>query len=330
MEKNPPFLEIKDLTVEYSAEGQVVHAVNGVSLELHRGQTLGLVGETGAGKTTIAKSIMRILPVPPAMVTGGEVWFDGVDLLQVSETEMRKVRGKKISMIFQDPMTALNPVMCIGNQIAEVYMIHNEVSKREAKEKAVEMLELVGIPADRYHEYPHQFSGGMRQRVVIAIALACNPRLILADEPTTALDVTIQAEILDMISDLKKAYNTSMIMITHDLGVVAKVCDMVAVVYAGQIVEYGSRERIFDYPSHPYTLGLFGAIPDLKVKTTRLNPISGMLPDPSNLPEGCFFSPRCPYATAACTVERIPVTEILPGHFCRCINFERQIEGQEA
>lgn len=330
MKKNPPFLKIRDLAVEYTAEGQVIHAVNGVSLELHRGQTLGLVGETGAGKTTIAKSIMRILPVPPAMVTGGEIWFDGVDLLQANAVDMRKVRGQKISMIFQDPMTALNPVMCIGNQIAEVYIVHNHVSKREAREKAVEMLELVGIPSDRYHEYPHQFSGGMRQRVVIAIALACNPELILADEPTTALDVTIQAEILEMINDLKKAYNTSMIMITHDLGVVAKVCDTVAVVYAGQVVEYGSRVQLFDHPLHPYTLGLFGAIPDLKVKTIRLHPISGMLPDPSNLPEGCFFSPRCPYATAACTLERIPMTEVLPGHFCRCINFERQTEGQEA
>ena len=276
MKKNPPFLKIRDLAVEYTAEGQVIHAVNGVSLELHRGQTLGLVGETGAGKTTIAKSIMRILPVPPAMVTGGEIWFDGVDLLQANAVDMRKVRGQKISMIFQDPMTALNPVMCIGNQIAEVYIVHNHVSKREAREKAVEMLELVGIPSDRYHEYPHQFSGGMRQRVVIAIALACNPELILADEPTTALDVTIQAEILEMINDLKKAYNTSMILITHDLGVVAKVCDTVAVVYAGQVVEYGSRVQLFDHPLHPYTLGLFGAIPDLKVKTIRLHPISGM------------------------------------------------------
>jgi peptide/nickel transport system ATP-binding protein len=320
---NIPFLSVRDLVVEYRSGGQEIHAVNGVSFNLQRGKTLGLVGETGAGKTTIAKTILRILPTPPAIVKSGEVYLNGEDILKISEKEMRKIRGRKISMIFQDPMTALNPVMRVGDQIAEVIKIHNKISKYEAIERAKKMLEMVGISGERYIEYPHQFSGGMRQRVVIAMALSCNPELLLADEPTTALDVTIQAQVLEMINKLKSDYNTAMIMITHNLGVVAEVCDDVAVVYAGEIVEYGSKEEIFDHPMHPYTLGLFGAIPRLNVDNDRLHPIPGLPPDPSNLPKGCHFNPRCSRALDDCRNEKIPLIEITPGHFCRCCNISK-------
>jgi oligopeptide/dipeptide ABC transporter ATP-binding protein len=315
---NSAFLSVKDLVVEYTAEGQVIHAVNGVSFDLERGKTFGLVGETGAGKTSTAKAILRILPDPPAKIRSGEIILDGEDLLKVSEKEMRKIRGRKVSMIFQDPMTALNPIMKVGEQIAEVIKLHNDITWREANERAVKMLETVGIPGDRFNEYPHQFSGGMKQRVIIAMALACSPELLLADEPTTALDVTIQAQVLEMIAKLKKDFNTSMIMISHNLGVVAEVCDDLAVIYAGEIVELGSREAIFDRPTHPYTLGLFGAVPHLDDDKERLIPISGLPPDPSNLPTGCHFHPRCPQVTEQCKDEKIVLTEIEPGHFCRC------------
>ena len=242
---------------------------------------------------------------------------------------MKKIRGNEIAMIFQDPMTALNPVQRVGEQIAEVVRIHSECTKIEAEERAKKMLEMVGIPADRYREYPHQFSGGMKQRVVIAIALACNPQLLLADEPTTALDVTIQAQVLDMIEDLKKKYNTSMIMITHDLGIVATVCDEVAIIYAGQIVEYGTKEAVFEYPSHPYTIGLFGAIPNMNEDEEWLHPISGMPPDPTDLPKGCAFGPRCPYATAECKENKIDFQTTQDGHICRCIHFNTIAQGDE-
>jgi oligopeptide/dipeptide ABC transporter ATP-binding protein len=318
--KNGAFLSVRDLVVEYTAEGRVIHAVNGVSFDLQRGKTFGLVGETGAGKTSTAKAILRILPDPPAKITGGEITLDGEDLLKISEKEMRKIRGRKVSMIFQDPMTALNPIMKVGEQIAEVIKLHNDISWREANERAVKMLELVGIPGDRCEEYPHQFSGGMKQRVIIAMALACSPELLLADEPTTALDVTIQAQVLEMIAKLKKDFNTSMIMISHNLGVVAEVCDDLAVIYAGEIIESGSKEAIFDHPTHPYTVGLFKAVPHLNDETDRLSPISGLPPDPSNLPAGCHFNPRCPLVTEQCRSEKIALREIELGHFCRCIN----------
>ncbi|MBE6017875.1 MAG: ABC transporter ATP-binding protein [Lachnospiraceae bacterium] len=312
-------LEIKDLFVEYTSGGKVIKAVNGVSLALEKGKTLGLVGETGAGKTTIAKSILRILPDPPAKVRGGEIWFEGQDMMKLHAREMLKIRGDKIAMIFQDPMTALNPTMTVGNQIAEVIQLHNDVNSREATERAVTMLETVGIPAMRYMEYPHQFSGGMKQRVVIAMALACNPALLLADEPTTALDVTIQAQVLEMMMELKEKFETSMILITHDLGVVAETCDDVAIIYAGKIVEYGTKRDIFKNPQHPYTIGLFGALPKLDDDSKRLSPIEGLPPDPTNLPEGCAFHPRCPKACDACRTGSFDeMTEITPGHFVRC------------
>ncbi|MBU9737061.1 ABC transporter ATP-binding protein [Diplocloster agilis] len=312
------FLKINHLVVEYTSEGEVIHAVNDVSLSLRRGKTLGLVGETGAGKTTIAKAVMRILPERSSRIPGGEIEFNGRDILSLSEKQMQKIRGEQVSMIFQDPMTALDPVKTMGQQIAEVVRLHNDVSKKEAAVRAEEMLELVGIPASRAGEYPHQFSGGMKQRVVIAIALACRPKLLLADEPTTALDVTIQAQVLRMINDLKRKLNTSMILITHDLGVVAQNCDDVSVIYAGEIVESGTKEDIFDHPSHPYTIGLFDALPKLDSGASRLKPIVGLPPNPTDLPTGCRFHPRCPLATEACGQGKVPMKELTSGHFCRC------------
>ena len=316
--ENDVLLSVRDLEVVYTSAGAVIHAVNGVSLEIKRGQSLGLVGETGAGKTTIAKSILGILPDPPAKVLNGQIVLDGQDLLKLPEKEMRSIRGKKISMIFQDPMTALNPLMTVGDQIAEVVSLHEHCSKKESMNKAMQMLEMVGIPAERYVEYPHQFSGGMKQRVVIAIALACNPELLLADEPTTALDVTIQAQVMDMIADLQKKLNTAMILITHDLGIVAEACDQVAVIYAGQIVELASKEELFLHPTHPYTVGLFGSIPSLSEDVERLTPIPGLPANPEALPEGCHFNPRCTRCTAACRAGQVPFVRVAPDHFVRC------------
>lgn len=319
--ENKDFIEVKDLVVEYSSGGHIVHAVNGVSFELEKGANLALVGETGAGKTSIAKAILRILPDPQGKIVSGSIVFDGVDLLQLNSREMRKVRGKRISMVFQDPMTALNPVKTVGYQIAEVIKKHDLLSKREALEKAKEMLELVGIPGDRHVEYPHQFSGGMKQRVVIAMALANKPDLLLADEPTSALDVTIQAQVLELMSNLKKSLGTSIILITHDLGIVARECDKVAVIYAGEVVEYGGKVELFTAPSHPYTIGLFGAIPDLYSDAKRLTNIEGLPPDPADLPTGCCFHPRCPHATAECREKKPELTEIGPNHYCRCFHY---------
>ena len=316
---NIAFLCVRNLVVEYTSGEEVIHAVNGVSFDIERGKTFGLVGETGAGKTTIAKSILRILPEPPARIVSGEIWLAGRDLLAMDNQEIRRVRGNEASMIFQDPMTALNPIMRVGEQIAEAIILHEGLNKKQAGEKAKEMLERVGIPRDRASEYPHQFSGGMKQRVVIAMALACSPDLILADEPTTALDVTIQAQVLDMIYDLNKKEDASMLMITHDLGVVAEVCDDVAVIYAGQIVEMGSKEQIFAEPSHPYTLGLFGSLPDIHSDEERLHPIEGLPPDPSRLPESCAFRPRCLRMGERCRGALVDLTDLGGRHMCRCL-----------
>lgn len=311
-------LDIKDLVIRYETSDGVVYAVNGVNLQIKKGTTLGLVGETGAGKTTVAKGIMRIIPNPPGRIVSGEILFEGENLLAKDEAEMRKIRGNEISMIFQDPMTSLNPVMTVGDQIAEVIAIHQNLDKKGAKEKAKEMLEMVGIPAEREGEYPHQFSGGMKQRVVIAIALACNPQLLIADEPTTALDVTIQAQVLDMMTSLKDKMDTSMLLITHDLGVVAQICDNVAIMYAGEVVEYGNLHEVFKSTAHPYTEGLFGSIPSLTAEVKRLSPIEGLMPDPMNLPSGCKFSPRCKYATERCRSEVPPMTDLGGTHCAKC------------
>ena len=311
-------LEIKDLTVKYITMDGVVHAVTDVDLSIGVGETLGLVGETGAGKTTTALSILNLLPTPPAKIERGSILFEGQDILEMSDHDIRQIRGSKISMIFQDPMTALNPIFPVEKQIAEVISIHEHIPAAEAVKKAQQALEMVGIPAARGREYPHQFSGGMKQRVVIAMALACDPRLLIADEPTTALDVTIQAQVLDMMNDLKQQIGTSMILITHDLGVVAETCDKVAIMYAGEIVEYGDLRNIFKETAHPYTKGLFGSLPSLDKKTHRLKPIAGLMPDPANLPEGCKFHPRCPYADETCRTQEPMTTELSPGHLVRC------------
>lgn len=311
-------LEIKDLRVQYETGDGIVQALNGIDISLEEGMTLGLVGETGAGKTTLAKSIMRIIPQPPGRILSGEILYDGNDILKMDKNEIRKIRGEHISMIFQDPMTSLNPVMTVGEQIAETIKTHEKISSAEATKRACEMLELVGIKADRAGDYPHQFSGGMKQRVVIAIALACNPKILIADEPTTALDVTIQAQVLEMMQNLKRQFHTATILITHDLGVVAQTCDKVAIMYAGEIIETGTVEQIFSGERHhPYTTGLFESIPDLKKKTRRLHPIDGLMPDPTDLPPGCKFHTRCPKCMEICRHELpAPVSE--DGHVIRC------------
>ena len=299
-------LDVKNLTIQYRTDLETVHAVNGISFSLEKGETLGLVGETGAGKTTTALGIMGLLPERTAVIPEGSIEFEGTDLLKLSEQEMQKVRGSQISMIFQDPMTSLNPVLTVGEQIGEALSLHNfsKKSKEEIEARVDEVLTLVGIPAGRKKDYPHQFSGGMKQRVVIAMALACEPDLLIADEPTTALDVTIQAQVLLMMRDLRDRLGTSMIMITHDLGVVAQTCDTVAVMYAGEIIEQGTLLDIFKGERHhPYTTGLFGSIPSLRGHSKRLSPIAGLMPDPTNLPDGCRFWPRCPHCTERCKTE---------------------------
>lgn len=317
-------LSVKNLTTHYiTREIGTCEAVRDVSFDIHKGETLGLVGETGAGKTSIALSILRLLQVPPAKIIDGEIFWNGKDLLKLHDREMRKIRGGEISMVFQDPMTALNPVDTVGEQIAEVIFLHQKVSKVESKRRAAEMLEVVGIPKERFGEYPHQFSGGMKQRVIIAMALACNPKLLIADEPTTALDVTIQAQVLRMMNDLKTKNGTAVLLITHDLGVIAEMCQRVAVIYSGEIVEMGTAEDIFDRTAHPYTEGLFDSLPSVS-SGSRLIPIPGMMPDPSNLPKGCKFAERCKYATDACREAEMELTEIEPGHFCRCIRKQKK------
>lgn len=317
-----PLLEVKDLVIHYETDDGVVKALNGVNIHIGVGETLGLVGETGAGKTTLAKGIMRLIPNPPGKILGGEVIFEGQDLLKLSTNGMEAIRGRDISMIFQDPMTSLNPVLTVGEQIMEVIENHNtSLSKQEARKWAENMLERVGIPAERFGEYPHQFSGGMKQRVVIAIALACNPKLLIADEPTTALDVTIQAQVLEMIYKLKSENNTSMILITHDLGVVAQNCDYVAIIYAGEVVEYGTLREIYKDTKHPYTEGLFGSIPSLTSDVKRLQAIDGMMPDPTKLPEGCVFCERCKYAVPECSKNHPGMVTVGGTHQVRCIRY---------
>ena len=337
-------LEIENLRVIYETDDDEVEAINGLNFTINKGETFGLVGETGAGKTSTALSILRLLPKDVGIITGGSIEFyvediddsskkekdkrrkgkdqRGIDIVNSSEQEMRKLRGNKISMIFQDPMTSLDPIVSIGDQIYEVLEIHrDDMSKDEKSAKVDEILTKVGLPISRKGEYPHEFSGGMRQRVVIAMALACEPQLLLADEPTTALDVTIQAQILELMKELKEDFNTAMLMITHDLGVVAEICDRVAVMYSGKIIEMGTVEDIFESENHhPYTEGLFSSLPDLEKESDRLNPIKGLMPDPTNLPDGCHFHVRCKECMEICkTVE--PEEIILnkeTGHMIKC------------
>ncbi len=311
-------LEVKDLEIQYKTDFEVVRAVNGISFTLKPGETIGLVGETGAGKTTTALGILGLVPDPPGRVVGGEILLKGENLLHKSAKDMQKIRGKEISMIFQDPMTSLNPLQTVGDQIMEVVRLHNKCSREEASNRAKEMLELVGISGDRFLDFPHQFSGGMKQRAMIAIALSCNPGLLIADEPTTALDVTIQAQVLELLNDLREKYNTSVLMITHDLGVVAEVCDKVMIMYAGYIMEIGTVKDVYTNPLHPYTIGLFGSLPDLENETDRLKAIKGLMPDPTDLPCGCKFNPRCTCGREACKTEERQLIEVTPGHFVRC------------
>ena len=322
-DKNQLILDVKNLVVRYETEDGVVHALNGIDLQLGYRQTIGLVGETGAGKTTAALAILRLVPDPPGVVECDRLMIEGRDILNLPAAKMDEVRGKDVSMIFQDPMTALNPVFTVGEQIAESLQLHEGLDKNAAMERAKQMLELVGIPGERANEYPHQFSGGMKQRVVIAIALACNPKLLIADEPTTALDVTIQAQVLELMSELKEKYDTSMIMITHDLGIVAEVCDTVAVMYAGRIVEHGTLEDVFNHTLHPYTEGLFNSLPNIKNRTAMLKPIKGLMPDPTNLPKVCAFAPRCDYATPACFERQPQLQQASPTHQFACLAYEQ-------
>lgn len=339
-------LEVKDLEVIYKSDIETVHAVNGVSFSINEGETLGIVGETGAGKTTTALAILRILPAVSGHVLNGSINFKGEDILRMSDKELRAIRGKQISMIFQDPMTALNPLETVGDQIAEALMLHYSgmygmksekkniferkpvtVGRLAAEKRVDEVLTLVGIPPFRKNEYPHQFSGGMKQRIVIAIALACEPALLIADEPTTALDVTIQAQVLAMIRDLRDKLGTAMIMITHDLGIVAQICDKVAVMYAGEIIEYGLAEDIYEVEkNHPYTKGLFGSIPNIEEDTPRLSPIDGLMPDPTNLPKGCKFNDRCPYCMDICR-EQHPGDYWEGTHMIKCFLYGKKESG---
>lgn len=316
-------LSIQGLSVHYITKDMgTCKAVNNVSFNIYEGETIGLVGETGAGKTTIALSILGLIPSPPGKIVDGKIVYKGEDLLKKNNKAMQKIRGKEISMIFQDPMTTLNPIDTVGDQIAEVIELHNHISKKEAIEQAGKMLEMVGIPKERYGEYPHQFSGGMKQRVVIAMALACSPALLLADEPTTALDVTIQAQILEMMNDIKKTHDGAIMLITHDLGVVAQMCDRVAIVYAGEILEIGTVQQVYKNILHPYTKGLFESLPGYSAGK-RLKQIDGLMPDPSDLPPLCKFEPRCPYSCEQCKKEMPQLIDMGDGHMVRCLRAQK-------
>ncbi len=314
-------LSLKNLNVKFVLEKETVHAVNGISFSLKKGHTIGLVGETGAGKTTTALSLLRLVPYP-GKVDCESLIVNGKDVLEMNSKELQKFRGSELAMIFQDPMTSLNPVFTVGQQIADTIMLHESGTKEQAMEKAERMLELVGIPAARAVEYPHQFSGGMKQRVVIAIALACNPSVLIADEPTTALDVTIQAQVIAMMKKLRDERGMSMIMITHDLGIIADVCDEVAIMYAGEIVEYGTLRDVFNHTKHPYTEGLFNSLPNIRDRKERLKPIPGLMPDPSNLPKGCTFAPRCKYATEACRKAKPASRKVSDTHYVACAAYD--------
>ncbi|QQO10435.1 ABC transporter ATP-binding protein [Breznakiella homolactica] len=317
-------LEIKNLSVEYRTEEGVVNAVNGLSLSIDKGETMGLVGETGAGKTTTALSAIRLVPNPPGVITAGEIIFHDEDLMKVKEEKMRSIRGNRISVIFQDPMTTLNPVLSVSFQIEEALILHQKLSKDEARKRAVSMLNLVGIRSERAKDYPHEFSGGMRQRVGIAMALACNPELLIADEPTTALDVTIQAQVLDLMRKLKEEFSTSLLLITHDLGIVAETCDRVAIMYAGEVIELADVESLFNNPKHPYTIGLLESIPSLDEEVSRLKPIEGLMPDPTDLPSGCKFHPRCPKAMPVCSEHCPGTTAITGSHDVSCFLYSEK------
>ena len=320
-------LKIEDLVIQYDTDSGCVHALNGLSLTLREGETLGLVGETGAGKTTLVRSIMGLIQCPPGKIVSGKILYRGEDLLTMKEKHRQSIRGKEISMIFQDPMTSLNPVTTVGDQIAEAVMAHEKIGKKKAWEKALEMLETVGISRERANDYPHQFSGGMKQRVIIAISLVLNPKILLADEPTTALDVTIQAQVLDTIQALRKKLDMSMILITHDLGIVAQTCEQVAIIYGGEVVEYADVFTIFENRMHPYTQGLFNSIPKLNEDVNRLVPIEGLMPDPTNLPTGCKFCTRCQYATDRCREEHPEMIDVGNGHLVRCFRAENTNAG---
>ncbi len=316
-------LEVKDLKTQFSTEHGIAPAVDGVSFKLERGKTLGIVGESGSGKSVTSLSIMRLLQEPAGRIAEGKIIFKGEDLVKFSEKQMQEVRGAHISMVFQEPMTALNPVYTVGQQIAEVFQVRQGMKKKEARQKAIDMLRLVGIPSPetRVDNYPHQMSGGMRQRVVIAIALACNPELLIADEPTTALDVTIQAQILELMRDLQQRLKTSMIMITHDLGIIYEMADDVLVMYCGQVVESGSMKEVFKNMLHPYTEGLMHSIPRLSEEVEELSTIEGMVPSLYDLPTGCRFHTRCPYAKEICKQVAPKLVEVEPGHCSRCLKY---------
>ena len=303
MDKNV-VLDVKNLHVHYVTEDATAKAVNGIDFQVREGEALGLVGETGAGKTTTALSIMQLIPDPPGMIVDGEIYFEGKNVILNTDKENQAMRGNGVAMIFQDPMTALNPVMTVGDQLSEVVINHEKVSKAEAKKRVIDLLEIVGVKSDRYDDYPHQFSGGQKQRVIIAMSLLCNPKLLIADEPTTALDVTIQAQVLDIINQLREQYKMAMVLITHDLGVVAETCDNVAIMYAGQIVEAGTVREVYLNPKHPYTRGLFDSIPKLDDDSTELIPIEGAISNAADLPTGCYFHPRCRYCQDICKTQQ--------------------------
>ncbi len=326
-----PLLSVRNLRTYFYTDEGVVKAVDGLSYDLRRGETLGIVGESGSGKSVHALSIMRLVPSPPGKIVDGQVLFEGQDLLQLSEEQMRHIRGNRIAMIFQEPMTSLNPVLTVGEQIAEAVMVHQGLDRRAAWERAVEMLDRVKIPSarERARDYPHQFSGGMRQRVMIAMALSCNPAVLIADEPTTALDVTIQAQILDLMRELQREFGTAIILITHNLGVVAEMCDRVVVMYAGKPVERTDVVRIFKAPKHPYTWGLLHSVPKLYERAERLIPIEGQPPSLIDLPPGCAFAPRCPFAMEVCTTADPPELSVGPDHVARCYLYSEHARPED-